>query len=104
MWVVDENSKKEKDDEKGNKHSYVLRSRLQVEYDKKGLPIEPYASVEMYNDLDGFKIKKMRYTVGADYKITKKHSVGLYYRYQDFPDNDEGESSHILGIGYKFKF
>ena len=104
LWVVDENSKKVKEDEKGNKHSYALRSRLQVEYDRKGLPIEPYASVEMYNDFDGFKIKKMRYTIGGDYKITKKHSVGLYYRYQDFFGSDEGESTHILGVGYKFKF
>lgn len=86
------------------KHSNVLRSRLQVEYDKKGLLIEPYASVEVYNDFDGFKIKKMRYTIGGDYKITKKHSVGLYYRYQDFFGNDDGESTHILGVGYKFKF
>ena len=86
------------------KHSHVLRSRLQVEYDIKGVPFEPYASVEMYNDFDGFKVNKIRYTIGGDYKIAKKHSIGLYYRYQDFPDSDKGESTHILGVGYKFKF
>ena len=82
----------------------MLRSRLQVEYDIKGVPFEPYASVEMYNDFDGFKIKKMRYTIGGDYKINKQHSIGLYYRHQDFSGDDEGESTHILGVGYKFKF
>lgn len=104
LWQVDTESPKVKEDEKGGKHSFVLRSRLQVEYDIKGVPFEPYASVEMHNDLNGFNIKKMRYTIGGDYKINKKHSVGLYYRYQDFTGSDEGESTHILGVGYKFKF
>lgn len=104
LWQVDTESPKVKEDEKGGKHSFVLRSRLQVEYDIKGVPFEPYASVEMHNDLNGFGIKKMRYTIGGDYKINKKHSVGLYYRYQDFTGSDEGESTHILGVGYKFKF
>ena len=104
LWQVDTESPKVKEDEKGGKHSFVLRSRLQVEYDIKGVPFEPYASVEMHNALNGFGIKKMRYTIGVDYKINKKHSVGLYYRYQDFTGSDEGESTHILGVGYKFKF
>lgn len=86
------------------KGSNVLRSRLQVAYDIKGVPFEPYASVELYNDFKDLKLKKTRYTIGGDYKITKQHSVGLYYRYQDFSGNDEGESTHILGVGYKFKF
>ena len=75
LWQVDTESPKVKEDEKGGKHSFVLRSRLQVEYDIKGVPFEPYASVEMHNDLNGFGIKKMRYTIGGDYKINKKHSV-----------------------------
>ena len=104
LWQIDTENPKVKEDEKGGKHSFVLRSSLQVEYNIKGVPFEPYASVEMYNDLDGFDIKKMRYTIGGDYKINKKHSVGLYYRYQDFLGSDEGESTHILGVGYKFKF
>lgn len=87
-----------------SKHSNVLRSRLQVEYDIKGVPFEPYASVEVYNDLDGFNFKKMRYTIGGDYKINKQHSIGMYYRFQDFFGEEKDESSHILGLGYKFKF
>lgn len=84
------------------KGSNVLRSRLQVAYDIKSVPFEPYASCEMYHDGGG--LKKTRYTIGGDYKIAKKHTVGLYYRYQDFSGSDEGESTHILGVGYKFKF
>lgn len=103
LWQVSEDGE-QKEKVKNAKGQHVLRSRLQVEYDIKGVPFEPYASVEMYNDFDGFKIKKMRYTIGGDYKINKKHSIGLYYRYQDFPDKDDDESTHILGVGYKFKF
>ena len=84
------------------KGSNVLRSRLQVSYDIKAVPFEPYASCEMYHDDGG--LKKTRYTIGGDYKIAKKHTIGLYYRYQDFSGSDEGESTHILGVGYKFKF
>lgn len=103
LWKISEEGEA-KNDSKRAKHSHVLRSRLQVAYDIKGVPFEPYASVEMYNDFDGFKIKKMRYTIGGDYKINKQHSIGLYYRHQDFSGDDEGESTHILGVGYKFKF
>lgn len=103
LWMVSEEGFAKKDTKRA-KGINVLRSRLQVAYDIKSVPFEPYASVELYNDCDGFKIKKIRYTIGGDYKIAKKHSVGLYYRYQDFSGSDEGESTHILGVGYKFKF
>lgn len=101
LWKVNEEGETKKDTKRG-KGSNVLRSRLQVAYDIKNIPFEPYASCEMYHDDGG--LKKTRYTIGGDYKIAKKHSIGLYYRYQDFSGSDEGESTHILGLGYKFKF
>lgn len=102
LWSISDEAK-EKRATKQSKNSYVLRSRIQVEYDKKGLPVEPYASCEIYNG-EGWHLKKTRYTIGADYKITKKHSVGLYYRYQAFAGDDSDESTQIIGVGYKFKF
>lgn len=101
LWNVNEEGETKKDTKRG-KGSNVLRSRLQVAYDIKNIPFEPYASCEMYHDDGG--LKKIRYTIGGDYKIAKTHSIGLYYRYQDFSGSDEGESTHILGLGYKFKF
>ena len=82
----------------------VLRSRLQVEYKLKALGLTPYASAEMYN---AWSVQKMRYTLGADWKITKQHVVGLYYRYQNVRHDDDFDNEpnrHILGLGYKFKF
>lgn len=79
----------------------VLRSRLQVEYNFKPLRLSPFAAVEMYHSGSG--LDKTRYTLGAQYKISKKHSLEAYYRYQDHSDEDEVDGN-IIGIGYKFKF
>ena len=81
----------------------VLRSRLQVEYDKKGLNITPYANVEFFN---AWSLQKVRYTVGLDWKLSKQHSLGAFYRYQNVrsDDDDLEPNRHLLGVSYKFKF
>ena len=81
----------------------VMRSRFRVEYDVAKCKIDPYADVELYNAM---ALQKVRYTVGADWKVKKKHSFGLYYRYQSVnsKDDDNEPNSHILGMSYKFKF
>lgn len=82
----------------------VLRSRLQIEYDKKGLKLNPYLSVELYN---AWSTEKVRYQAGVDYTLTKQHSVGAFYRYQKVNDNDDFDLEpdiHLIGFGYKFKF
>ena len=92
-----------KDDEvvKG-KGKNVLRSRLQVEYNiAKKCPFTPFASCELYHSGDG--LDKTRWTVGTEYKISKKHTVEVYYRYQNRADEDEADN-HVLGLGYTFKF
>ena len=91
-------------DTKKAKSDHKLRSRLSVSYDIKQCPFEPFAEVEVYNELDkAFAYDKIRYTVGADYKINKEHKLTFYYRYQDYADIDE-VSGHVLGIGYAFEF
>lgn len=87
-----------------SKGKHILRSRLEVEYKIKKSKFTPYISYEIYNSLtDGFAVDKSRYTIGSSYKINKKHSVSLYYRYQDSADEDDEDSGHIIGVGYKFK-
>ena len=82
----------------------MLRSRLQVSYDKPKSKCEPFANIEMCNDNDG--ISKMRYQLGTDYKIKKQHVLSLTYRYQTVNSNDDdGEGNiHMIGLGYKYKF
>lgn len=87
-----------------SKSKHQLRSRLQVEYDKKRALLTPYASVELYN---AWTIQKIRYTIGTDVNLSKQHTVGAFYRFQDMRNVDEDEydpDMHYLGISYKFKF
>ena len=82
----------------------VLRSRLQVGYDIPRCKIDPYVSVEAYNN---WSIEKVRYTAGAEWKIAKTHVFDLYYRYQNIRNNDslgDDPDIHIIGLGYKYKF
>ena len=91
-------------DDKKAKSDHKLRTRLEVSYDIKKCPFEPYAEVEIYNQLDkAFAYDKIRYTVGTEYKIDKKNKLKVFYRYQDYADIDE-VSGHVLGLGYAFEF
>lgn len=79
-----------------------LRSRFQIEYDKKKALFSPYANVELYNS---WGIEKVRYTAGTDIRLNKQHSFGVFYRYQSVKDSDDDDPNmHYLGLGYKFKF
>ena len=87
-----------------SKGKNVLRSRLEVEYDKKHALLTPYASVELYNS---WAIEKIRYTAGANINLSKQHTLNIYYRFQDVRniDMDDFEPDiHYIGVGYKFKF
>ena len=91
-------------DEKKPKSDHKLRSRLQVSYDIKKCPFEPFAEIEVYNLLDeNLAYDKVRYTIGTEYKIDKKNKLKVFYRYQDYADIDE-VSGHVLGLGYSFEF
>ena len=81
-----------------------LRSRLQIEYDKKKAPLTPYASVEFYNSM---AIEKIRYTAGTDINVKKNHTFNIFYRYQNMKNVEDGDyepDMHYLGVGYKVKF
>lgn len=80
----------------------VLRSRLMADYNIPHCKVDPFASVEAYN---AWSLQKIRYTVGADWKIGKPHTLTFYYRYQNVRDDDDEEPNmHIIGLGYKYKF
>lgn len=85
------------------KSVHVLRSRLQVEYDIRKSPFKPYTSCEWYHSLNGEGFKKIRWTLGTSYKLNKKNTFDLCYRYQNEADEDEADG-HVIGVGYSFKF
>lgn len=93
-------------DSKKAKDKHALRSRLQVEYNIKGLPLNPYASYEVTNDLgDKLRYDKSRVCAGVEWKVTKKHILDVGYLFQSESDNDEGNGNiHAIKVGYTFKF
>jgi len=98
----DEDDEEWSDKTVSSKAKNVLRSRLQVSYDQKGNPWEPYANVELSN---AWNVEKARFTIGTEYKINKHHALNAFYRYQHIYDSaDEDPNMHIVGIGYTFKF
>ena len=101
-WDFDESTWEDK--VRKGKGKNLLRSRLQITYDKKHALLTPYASMELYN---AWGIEKIRYTLGTDINLSKQHSLGVFYRFQDMKHVDADDydpNMHYLGLGYKFKF
>lgn len=85
---------------KEGKASHVLRSRLEVGYNIPRSNINPYVNVELYHAAGG--LDKIRYTAGADWKITKQHTLGAFLRYVD--DKGDDPDYRVIGLSYKYKF
>ncbi len=107
-FVLNKFNKKYREDIKQDKKAIkykdhiVLRSKFTVEYNIKGIPVNPFASVDYGCGLD-YTAHKWKYSVGTDYNINKKNRLTVYYRYQTEDDDDE-PNGHIVGLGYKIKF
>ena len=94
-------------DAKNPKSYHMLRSRLSASYDIRKSKFEPFAEVEVFNDLvNRFALDKMRYTIGTDYKLSKTSKLSIYYRFQNevSGDDDDETGGHIIGLGYSFDF
>lgn len=79
-----------------------LRYKAKLEYDIKSCKITPVLSAEAFHDITGNQIYKMRYAVGAEYKINKKNSLGLGYMLDYYMI--AYQNKHIIKLGYKYKF
>lgn len=87
-------------DEKEAKENLTLRSRLTAKWDIANCKITPFASVELYTRLDKWKgFDRLRYRLGATYKINKDNKVSLYYLFQHDNDDDKPRG-HAIGLGY----
>ncbi|HKJ78176.1 MAG TPA: DUF2490 domain-containing protein [Prolixibacteraceae bacterium] len=80
---------------------FYYRPRVKLEYNIKGNKITPFASYELFRNLDHNEFDKQRFDVGATREIAKIHRVGIYYRLQDYIY--DRSSIHIVGIEYRLK-
>ncbi len=89
---------------KNAKVSNVLRSRISIDYDIPNFKVNPYCSLELFNNLNkNLALNKVRCIVGGAYTYKKVHSFKLYYQYQDQKSGDDPNSS-VIGFNYKFEF
>lgn len=90
-------------EKKDNKHNTTLRSRLTAKWDIKNCKIEPFASVELFSRTDEWRgHDKIRYRIGAEYKIDKDNDISIYYMFQDNHSSSK-PAGHAIGIGYTFE-
>ena len=91
--------------EKEEKTKQYLRSRLKLDFDKKGWAFTPFVSFEIYNNLDNELIlDKTRVMVGTEYKINQKNEMSVAYGFSNDVEENPYEGKHLLSIGYAFKF
>lgn len=81
--------------------AYYFRPRAKLQYNIKKKKTEPYLSYELFHDLKESSLYKGRFDAGFSREIGKLHSIGLYYRLQDY--FGDRNSIHILGINYQLK-
>lgn len=79
-----------------------FRYRAKVAYDIKGVKITPYLSAEGFHDITANELYKMRYSLGAFYKLNKHNSIKLGYALDYYML--EYLNKHIVNISYKYKF
>jgi len=91
----------ELDTDNDSKDNY-LRYRLKLDYDLPKSKITPNVGIEFFHQLKDQEIDKVRYTIGAEYKINKHHKVGLDYLVQDYLKDDYRKN--IIALEYKISF
>lgn len=83
-----------------------LRFKLKALYNIPSFPVNPYLATEFFMPVPRNSMKTIdtrRYMAGAEYKISKKHSVELEYMYQhDFLPKEK--SRNVVAVNYNFKF
>ena len=83
---------------------HYFRNRFNLEYNLSKL-VDPYVSLESYFRFDGKnQWRQHRYTIGLNWKITKKLDIDSYYHFQKEINVKHPETLYIwgLGVGYTF--
>jgi opacity protein-like surface antigen len=98
----------------------LIRSKFEVTYDVKRLPLKPYFSCEIFytlNEPTGDAanpsqklVTEIRYATGLEYDLTKKLGIEAGYLYstsRGFDDDAGGlvsELGHVLTVGMSYTF
>jgi hypothetical protein len=88
----------------GNDPGHFLRERITAGYDIQNFKLNPFVASEFIFHLQPEKTEteQIRFIVGADYEITKRHSLEFYYRYSIEMNVKNPVNAHTIGIDYAF--
>ncbi|WP_185968928.1 DUF2490 domain-containing protein [Carboxylicivirga sp. M1479] len=78
-----------------------LRYKAGVEYNIRKCKLSPFAGAELFHEFNNQELFKVRYSLGSDYKLSKKHAISVAYKLDYYMQ--KFENKHILYFGYKFK-
>ena len=79
-----------------------LRYKVKLKYDIPNFKVNPFVSFQLFQGLNEGGLYKIRYAVGAEYKLFKKNYLGVSYKFDYY--NKEYLNRHIFSINYKIKF
>lgn len=87
-----------------NQTKNVIRNKLQFKYNIKNNPFTPYASNEIFHQInkENQGIYKLRLTLGTTYAVNKKSKIRLYYRADRELNSIHPYTFYIVGLGYDF--
>lgn len=88
------------DDEIADKN--YLRFKASLGYDIPKCKLTPFVAAQAFYQLNENELYKMRYALGADYKLFKDNYIQASYKL-DYYQN-EYKNRHIFTLGYKLKF
>lgn len=83
------------------------RNRLKVEFDPRHSRISPYFSIETFyqlNNPDGNVFDNLRYTLGAQYKLSKSSKIEVYGLLNNEINVSNPVRGYVVGAGYNFSF
>ncbi len=79
-----------------------LRYKAGLKYDIRNCKITPWAAAQFFQSLDEGGLQKIRYALGANYKLSQKNTLGLNYKLDYY--RTEYRNRHIISLNYKIKF
>jgi hypothetical protein len=86
----------------------TLRHKLSIDYNIKGIKLNPFAEMEFYQSLNHpiqNRIIKSRYTVGIEFPLIDDLDLELMFRYQNRQDGlRKPKQQYISGLSLKFDF
>ncbi|MGE5348067.1 MAG: DUF2490 domain-containing protein [Actinomycetota bacterium] len=93
------------EDPEDEEPQWYQRIRFELDYDVRGVPLKPYINAEIHAQLfspNEFFADKWRSMIGIEYTLSKKHTFGIEYIYNDSRVT-KPPYENILGLTYSVK-